>query len=168
MKFTCATSSCAGNFLHLNVSLRNGIIHTDLYIKPTDVHQYLHYQFSYPLHIKCYGTYLIDSTTAFFSLFIWPQFLMTGLLYNPSIFVIFSELGWGPLQLTTVRSFEKIFGSLPVINCRKKLHHTCFHTCFQGSVIRLWYLFMLVISKLTVLGYVLSYVLPFSKYLYIG
>ena len=39
-------------FLDLNVSLRNGAIHTDVYIKPTDGHQYLHYQSSHPQHIK--------------------------------------------------------------------------------------------------------------------
>ena len=46
------TSSCTVNFLDLNVSLRNGVIHTNLYIKPTDGHQYLHYQSSNPLPIK--------------------------------------------------------------------------------------------------------------------
>ena len=39
-------------FLDLNVSLRNKAIHTDLFIKPTDGHQYLHYQSPHPLHIK--------------------------------------------------------------------------------------------------------------------
>ena len=52
LKFTYETSICTVNFLDLNVSLRNGAIHTDLYIKPTDGHQYLHYQSSHPLHIK--------------------------------------------------------------------------------------------------------------------
>ena len=52
MKFTYETSSGTVNFLDLNVSLRNGVIHTDLYIKPTDCHHYLHYQYSHPLHIK--------------------------------------------------------------------------------------------------------------------
>ena len=52
LKFTYETSSCTVNFLDLNVSLRNGAIHTGLYIKPTDSHQYLHYQSSHPLHIK--------------------------------------------------------------------------------------------------------------------
>ena len=52
LKFTYETSSCTVNFLDLNVSLRNGALHTDLYIKPTDGHQYLHYQSSHPLHIK--------------------------------------------------------------------------------------------------------------------
>ena len=52
LKFTDETSSCIVNFLDLNVSLRNEPIYTDLSIKPTDSHQYLHYQSSHPLHIK--------------------------------------------------------------------------------------------------------------------
>ena len=52
LKFTYETSSCAVNFLDVNVSLWNGAIHTDLHIKPTDGHQYLYYQSSHPLHIK--------------------------------------------------------------------------------------------------------------------
>ena len=52
LKFTYETSSGTFNFLDLNLSLRNGAIHTDLYIKPTDSHHYLHYQYSHPLHIK--------------------------------------------------------------------------------------------------------------------
>ena len=52
LKFTYETSICTVNFLDLNVSLRNRAIHTDLYIKPTDGHQYLQYQSSHPLYIK--------------------------------------------------------------------------------------------------------------------
>ena len=52
MKFTYEISSGSLNFLDLNVSLRNGEIHTDLYIKPTNSHHYLYYQYSHPLHIK--------------------------------------------------------------------------------------------------------------------
>ena len=52
LKFTYETSSCTVNFLDLNVSLRNRAIHTDLYIKPTDGHQYIHYQSSHSLLIK--------------------------------------------------------------------------------------------------------------------
>ena len=52
LKFTYETSSCAVNFLDLNVNLRNEAIHTDLYIEPTNGHQYLYYQSSHPLHIK--------------------------------------------------------------------------------------------------------------------
>ena len=52
LKFISEISRCTVNFLDLNVSLRNGALHTDLCIKPTDGHQYLHYQSSHPLHIK--------------------------------------------------------------------------------------------------------------------
>ena len=52
MKFTNETSSYTVVFQDLNVSLRNGAIHTDINIKPTDSHQYLHYQSSHPLYIK--------------------------------------------------------------------------------------------------------------------
>ena len=52
MKFTYETSRGTVNFLDLNVSLRIGAIHTDFYIKPTDSHHYLHYQYSHPLHNK--------------------------------------------------------------------------------------------------------------------
>ena len=48
LKITYETASCPVNFLDLNVSSRNGAIHTNLYTKPTDGHQYLHYQFSHP------------------------------------------------------------------------------------------------------------------------
>ena len=52
LKFTYESSSGTVNFLDLNVSLRNGAIHTDLYTKPTESQHYLHYQYSHPLHIK--------------------------------------------------------------------------------------------------------------------
>ena len=52
LKFTYETSSFTVNLLDLNVSLTNGAIHTDLYIKPTDGHRYLHYQSSHQLHFK--------------------------------------------------------------------------------------------------------------------
>ena len=52
LKFTYETSSCVVNFLDLNVSLRNGEIHTNIYIKPTDGQQELHCQSSHLLHIK--------------------------------------------------------------------------------------------------------------------
>ena len=42
LKFTYEASSYTVDFLNLNVSLRNGAIHTDLYIKSVDGHQYLH------------------------------------------------------------------------------------------------------------------------------
>ena len=52
LTFTYETLEERVNFLDLNVSIRNGAISTDLYIKPTDGHQYLHYKSSHPEHIK--------------------------------------------------------------------------------------------------------------------
>ena len=52
LKFAYETSSCTVNFLDLNVSLKNGTLHTDLYIKPTNSHRHLHYQSFHLLHIK--------------------------------------------------------------------------------------------------------------------
>ena len=52
LSFTYETSEERVNFLDLNVSIRNGAISTDLYIKPTDGHQYLHYKSPHPEHIK--------------------------------------------------------------------------------------------------------------------
>ena len=52
LSFTYETSKERVNFLDLNISIRNGTISTDLYIKPTDGHQYLHYKSSHPEHIK--------------------------------------------------------------------------------------------------------------------
>ena len=37
---------------HLNVSVRNGAISTDLYVKPTNGNQHFHYKLSYLEHIK--------------------------------------------------------------------------------------------------------------------
>ena len=57
LSFTYETSEEMVKFLDLNVSIRNGAISTDLYIKPTDGHQYLHYKSSHPEHIKTSITY---------------------------------------------------------------------------------------------------------------
>ena len=51
LKFTYKTSQNSINFLDLNVSLKNGAIFTDLHIKHTDGHQFLH-KSSHPSHIK--------------------------------------------------------------------------------------------------------------------
>ena len=40
------------NFLDFKISLGNGAIHTELCNKPTDSHQYLHYQLSHAQHTK--------------------------------------------------------------------------------------------------------------------
>ena len=40
------------NFLDLTVGLLDNKVSIDLYIKPTDRHQYLHYSYSHPDHTK--------------------------------------------------------------------------------------------------------------------
>ena len=40
-------------FLDLNIRLSDGNISTDVYVKPTDRHQFLHYTLSHPDHTKC-------------------------------------------------------------------------------------------------------------------
>ena len=52
LKFTYETSKDKLAFLDLNVSLKNGVISTDLHTKTTDCHQYLHFSSSHPYHIK--------------------------------------------------------------------------------------------------------------------
>ena len=51
-KFTYEFSEASINFLDLNVKLSNGKLQTSLYVKPTDSHQYLHFQSSHPNHTK--------------------------------------------------------------------------------------------------------------------
>ena len=53
LSFTFGTSKKNVNFLELNLTLRGGTIHTELCIKPTDGRQYLHYQSSIPIKLKC-------------------------------------------------------------------------------------------------------------------
>ena len=52
LKFTYETSQNSVDFLDLNVSLKDDAIFTDLHIKPTDGHQFLHYKSSHPRVIK--------------------------------------------------------------------------------------------------------------------
>ena len=40
------------NFLDVTVSLENGKIETDLYVKPTDIHLHLHSSSCHPYHWK--------------------------------------------------------------------------------------------------------------------
>ena len=46
IKFTCESSKEIILFLDLNVKFSEGELETDLYIKPTDGHQYLRYSLS--------------------------------------------------------------------------------------------------------------------------
>ena len=52
LKFTHEFSKESLPFLDLKVKLLEGKIKTDLYIKETDRHQYLHYSSSHPKHTK--------------------------------------------------------------------------------------------------------------------
>ncbi len=54
IKFTFETSRESVNFLDTTVHLDvDGNIWTDLYVKPTDSHNYLHYDSAHPQHCKC-------------------------------------------------------------------------------------------------------------------
>ena len=52
IKFTHESSKENISFLDLNVKLSDGPLETDLYIKPTDRHQYLQYSSSHSEHTK--------------------------------------------------------------------------------------------------------------------
>ena len=52
IKFTYEFSEASINFLDLNVKLSNDKLQTSLYVKPTDRHQYVHFQSSHPKHTK--------------------------------------------------------------------------------------------------------------------
>ena len=52
IRFTANFSSAKVNFLDVEVSLHDGEISTDLYVKPTDTHQYLLASSCHPNHIK--------------------------------------------------------------------------------------------------------------------
>ena len=52
IKFTAEWSQKSINFLEVTVSLIDGQIETDVYVKPTDTHQYLHPSSSHPYHCK--------------------------------------------------------------------------------------------------------------------
>ena len=57
IKFTLEFSDNEINFLDTKVILVNGNIHTDLYVKPTDTHCYLHYESSHAENCKKSGPY---------------------------------------------------------------------------------------------------------------
>ena len=52
IKFTFEFSEASINFLDLNVKLSSGKLQDLLVLKPTDCHQYLHFQSSHPKHTK--------------------------------------------------------------------------------------------------------------------
>ena len=53
IKFTYEHSAENIPFLDLKVGLKDGKISTDLYVKPTDHHQYLHFSSAHANHDKC-------------------------------------------------------------------------------------------------------------------
>ena len=52
LKFTYESSKKDISFVDLKVSLSKNKLSTDLHMKPTDCHQYLHYSFGHPKHTK--------------------------------------------------------------------------------------------------------------------
>ena len=52
IKFTFQKSKMKVNFLNVVIKIKNGRLSTDLYSKPVDSHQYLHYNSCHPEHIK--------------------------------------------------------------------------------------------------------------------
>ena len=57
LQFTYESSKKRVSFLDLNVSLKIGLVTTDLRTKSTDCHQYLHCSSSHPDHIKNFIIY---------------------------------------------------------------------------------------------------------------
>ena len=57
LKFTSERSEQEINFLDVTVQLSNNKFVTDLYCKPTDCHQYLHYNSCHPEHMKKSSVY---------------------------------------------------------------------------------------------------------------
>lgn len=52
LKFTYEYSNSRANFLDVEVGIECSQFVTRLFSKPTDCHQYLHYESSHPLHVK--------------------------------------------------------------------------------------------------------------------
>ncbi len=53
IKFTHEISNTQISFLNILIKKdQNGVLHTDLYTKPTDTHSYLHYGSCHPKHQK--------------------------------------------------------------------------------------------------------------------
>ena len=51
-KFTYESNKESIEFHHIKLNLRNGKVFTDVYVKPTDRHQYLHYLSAHPYNTK--------------------------------------------------------------------------------------------------------------------
>ena len=109
----------------------------------------------------------------FLVLFIWPHVSRSPLLYNYShtivtmVWLINFSNALGVEFRTRVNILlrwdlsRNYLTALPVIYCCKVLHATY----FQGSIIHLWYLFRIIISKLIVLRYILRYYYYYHYYI---
>ena len=67
-----------------------------------------------------------------------------------------------PLQVPTAGSSETIFDSFTFYLLSQESH-----TCFQDFIIHLWYLFIIIISKLAVLHYILGCCYYHSQSVYV-
>ena len=52
IKFTVQSSQTQLPFLDILIKIKDGMLQTDLYTKPTDAHNYLHYRSAHPSHVK--------------------------------------------------------------------------------------------------------------------
>ena len=57
IKFTFESNKESINFLDVNINLSNGHLMTNMYVKPTDRHQYLDYSSSHPNRITRFIVY---------------------------------------------------------------------------------------------------------------
>ena len=57
IKFTFESDKENIHFSDVNINLSNGHLMTNMYVKPTDCHQYLDYSSSHPNHIKRFIVY---------------------------------------------------------------------------------------------------------------
>ena len=64
LKFICECDRNSINFLDLNVKLNIGKLTTSVYIKPADLHQYLHYRSCHRDHIKRWSIFYSQTLRA--------------------------------------------------------------------------------------------------------
>ena len=57
LKFTFECNKENINFLNIKINFSNGHLMKNMYVKPTDCHQYLDYSSSHPNHIKLFIVY---------------------------------------------------------------------------------------------------------------
>ena len=119
LKFTWEVSDCKVNFLDLVVSLEEGNLETDLYCKPTDCHQYLHYESCHPLHMKrssVYSQALIKPADKGSCVVVWDKqdYIMEAerQLSDESVYetISFNEKQLCTLTDTSNKLFQKLRG----------------------------------------------------------